>query len=380
MGKKLDSALAKIQKDYKINIRSAREVGKTKRLVLDSPSLNYIFSGGMPLGRILFVQGPESGGKSSIAIYLATQVQKKYEGKQTVVYLDYENTFEADHAEEMGLDVDNNLIVYQPDNAEDGFNMIRDLVASGEVGFVIVDSISGMASKAACEDAFSGFAGGKTASVIANGIRMLLPYLRNNECTLLFISQERANMNAMYGPDYKSTGGYAPGFYSTWKARITRTGDIIGANKELAGIEMRVRNGKNKVGIAKRDANLKLYFDRGIDSEEEYMDYLKVLDLVEQKGAYYSNSGWVADDGTVGVKVCGMDKLKEYLRANPKLYSRLKEQINQMISKNSQLDREQELSEEEIASGVWEDSDKLVLEDGTVVNSDGEIIEEPEKE
>lgn len=374
MGKKLDSALAKIQKDYKINIKSAREVGKIKRLVLDSPSLNYIFSGGMPLGRILFMQGPESGGKSSIATYIATQIQKKFEGKQAVLYLDYENTFDSDHAEEMGLNVDNDFIVIQPDNAEDGFNVIKDMVSSGEVGLVIVDSISAMASKAACEDAFSGFAGGKTASVIANGIRMLLPYLRNNDCTLIFISQERANMGAMYGPEYKATGGRAPAFYSSWSARVTRTGDILGANKELEGIEIRVRNTKNKVGIAKRDANLKLYFNRGIDSEEEYMDYLKVLGLVEQKGAYYSNSEWVADDGTVGVKVCGIDKLKEYLRENPKLYSRLKDQINQLISKHTELDNvEQELSEEEKASGAW---DTITLDDGTVINSNGEILEE----
>lgn len=374
MGKKLDSALAKIQKDYKINIKSAREVGKIKRLVLDSPSLNYIFSGGMPMGRILFIQGPESGGKSSIATYIATQVQKKLEGKQTVVYLDYENTFDAEHAEEMGLDVDNNFIAYQPSNAEDGFNMIKDLASSGEVGLVIVDSITAMSSKAALDDAFSGFAGGKTAAVIASGIRMLLPYLRNNDCTLLFISQERANMGAMYGPDFKATGGRAPAFYSSWSARVTRTGDILGADKELAGIEIRVRNTKNKVGIAKRDANLKLYFNKGIDSEEEYVDYLKVLGLVEQKGAYYSNSEWIADDGTVGVKVCGMDKLREYLKANPKLYSGLKEQVNQIISKHNNLDNvEQELSEEEVASGAW---DTITLDDGLVINNEGEVIED----
>lgn len=375
MGKKLDSVLAKVQKDYKLNIRSAREVGKIKRLVLDSPSLNYIFSGGMPLGRILFMQGPESGGKSSIATYIATQVQKKFEGKQTVLYLDYENTFDAEHAEEMGLDVDNNFIVFQPDNAEDGFNLIKDVAASGEVGLIIVDSISAMSSKAACEDAFSGFAGGKTAAVIASGIRMLLPYLRNNDCTLIFISQERSNIGAMYGPDFKATGGRAPAFYSSWSARVTRTGDIIGANKELAGIEIRVRNIKNKVGIAKRDANLKLYFDRGIDSEEEYMDYLKVLGLVEQKGAYYSNSEWIADDGTVGVKVCGMDKLKEFLKENPKLYSDLKDQVNQIISKHTELDNvEQELSEEEKASGAW---DTITMEDGMIINGEGEVLEDP---
>lgn len=356
MASKLDSIMEKIKKDYKIDIQSAREVGKIDRLVLDSPSLNYVFGGGLPLGRMLFLQGPESGGKSSISTYIATQVQKKYDKKRTVVYMDYEYTFDANHAEEMGLDVDHNFIVLQPDNGEDGFNIIRDLVNSGEVGLVIVDSVTAMSSKAACEDAFGGFSGGKTAAMIASGIRMLLPYLHNNNCSLIFISQERTNIGVMYGPDFKATGGRAPAFYSSWSARVTRTGDILGPDKELAGIEIRVRNIKNKTSIAKRDANLKLFFNKGIDSEEEYMDYLKMLGLVEQKGAYYSNPDWVADDGTVGMKVCGMEKLKEYLKANPNLYNSLKDKVNTLITKHTDMDNmEQELSEEEKASSAWDE-------------------------
>ena len=339
MGRKLDSVLANVQKNYKINITPARESGVIERLTLDSPSLNYCFGGGLPLGRIMMVHGQESGGKSSWCTYIASQVQKKYTGKNTVLYLDYEYAFDVSHGEEMGLDVDNNFILIRPTSAEDGFNAVRDLVDTGEIGLVVIDSITAVASKSAVEDAFSGFSGGKTAAVISSALKMLSPYLYNNKCSMILIAQERDNIGATYGPDFKVGTSRAPRYYSSWIARISRTGDITDPKtKELRGIEMRVRNTKNKVGIAKRDANLKLYFDSGINSDDEYIDYLKVLGLLTQRGAYYSNDEWVADDGTVGLKICGMEAVKEYLHKNPKLYASIKSKINELISGHSVLD------------------------------------------
>lgn len=345
MGKKLDNVLANIQKAYKINVTPARESGVIERLALDSPGMNFCFGGGLPLGRIIMLHGQESSGKSTICTYLATQVQKKYTGKNTVVYLDYEYTFDAEHAAEMGLDLDNNFILVRPSNGEDGFNMVRDLVDSGEVGLVVIDSITAVASKAACEDAFSGFSGGKNAAMISSALRMLAPYLYNNKCTLALVAQERDNIGAMYGPDFKVGTSRAPKFYSSWIARVSRTGDITDKDKGLIGIEMRIRNTKNKVGIAKRDANLKLYFAEGFRCDDEYVDYLKVLGLVEQKGAYYSNPDWVADDGTIGMKVCGLEAVKEWLNNNPKMYSRIKNDVNALICGHTVLDFEENESE-----------------------------------
>lgn len=366
MGKKLDSILAKVQKDYKVNISSARESGVIERLQLDSPGMNYCFGGGMPLGRIIMLHGEESSGKSTISEWLATQVQKKYDGKNTVVYLDYEYTFDSAHAEELGLDLDNNFILVRPTNGEDGFNLVRDLVDTGEVGLVVIDSITAVASKASCEDAFSGFAGGKNAGMISSALKMLAPYLYNNKCTMILIAQERDNIGAMYGPNFKVGTSRAPKFYSSWTARVSRTGDITDKDKGLIGIEMRVRNTKNKVGIAKRDANMTLYFAEGFRVDDEYVDYLKALGLVEQKGAYYSNSEWIADDGTVGMKVCGLEAVKDWLHANPKMYEKIKQQVTELICGHTILDNNNEDGDEETT----------VLEDGTVINSDGEIVEE----
>lgn len=354
---KLDSVLEKVKKSYKVAVLPAREAGKVEKLPLDSPSLNYIFKGGLPLGRMIFIQGPESGGKSSISTYLATQVQKHYEGKRTVLYLDYEYTADTSHMEEMGLDVDNNFVLLRPSSGEDGFNIIREAVDTGEIGLVILDSVSAVSSKAACEDAFGGFSGGKTASVIASGIRMLLPYLYNNQCTLILISQERMSMNVMYGPDYRGTGGRAPAFYSSWSGRVTRVGDILNSRKELCGLDIKVRNIKNKIGVPKREAHLKLYFDKGIDSDTEYVEFVKSLGMLEQRGAYYSSDTWTLDDGTVGFKVCGFDAVKEILNNNPKLYATIKQEVNNIILGHTLLDEQfaEVTEEEERALGVWDE-------------------------
>lgn len=339
MGRKLDAVLDKLQKTYKVDIPTARESGQLKRMPLDSISMNYILGGGWCHGKIYMFHGPEAGGKSSLCNYIASQIQKKYTGKNTVVYCDFEYSWDSIHATELGVDVDNNFILLRPLNGEDGFNMIKDLVDTGEVGLVIIDSITTIASKAQLDDSFGGFSGGKGAMVLANGLRLLNPYLYNNDCSLILVSQERVNLGVMYGPDFKSTGGRAPSYYSRFIARVSRTGDILDPKtKELIGIEIRVRNTKNQLSIPKRDANLKLYFKGGINSDDEYIDYLKTLGLIEQKGAYYSNPNWVADDGTIGMKVCGLDAVKEFLHKNPILYGKVKEELNNIVSNHTIMD------------------------------------------
>lgn len=157
-----------------------------------------------------------------------------------------------------------------------------------------------------------------------------------------YFSEGILSHNSMYGPDFKATGGYAPKYYSSWMARVTRTGDIVDPQtKELVGIEMRVRNIKNKIGIPKRDATLKLYFNGGIRSDDEYIDYLKALGLVEQKGAYYSNPSWISDDGVPGMKVCGLEAVKDWLHANPKMYEKVKVMVNERIAGHTSIDEEE---------------------------------------
>ena len=357
MASKLDSLLEKAHKSLGLDIRSADEQCEIERVPLDSPSLNYVFDGGFALGRAYLFSGPFSQGKTSICTYISSQMQKLYPQKK-VVYMDMEYAIDMNHARDLGLNGDpEHFVLLRPKCAEDLFNLIVDLSETGEVSLIVLDSLSSLESKSQTEDAFGGFGGSKGAAVVAAGMKRIIPYLHNNRVSLLMVAQERQNVGGgLFAPEFTiASAGKAPLYYSSWNARVTKTEELVGPNKDLIGIAIRVRNGKNKIGVAKRDANVKLYFKGGIDSESEYCDYLKLLGLVEQKGAYYSNPDWVADDGTVGMKVCGMEKLKEYLMSNPNLYAKIKQEVIKRITGQSTLDvkegEEEPMDEKEVA--LW---------------------------
>lgn len=334
---KLDSILAKAAKTMNLDIRSAREQCKEPRLFLDSCQMNYALGGGLVLGRAYMIYGPYSQGKTSIATYLASQVQKKSD-KKMVVYMDLEYTLDLDHCVEMGLDVDNNFIILRPKASEDVFNLIQELAESGEVGLIIIDSLTSMESKAQLEDSFGGFGGSKGAIVMSSGMKKIIPYLYVNKCTLLMIAQERQSIGQMYGPDFTiACGGKAPLFYSSWNSRVTRTGDIVDPEtKEVIGLEIRVRNTKSKLDNPKRDANLKLMFKNGIDSEEEYLDCLVNLGIVKKTGSMYEVEG---DPWGMG-KVRGIEAVKTFLRENKDIYEKVKTQVNEALMGHTIMDDE----------------------------------------
>ena len=197
MSKKLDAVLAKIQKDYKIEVKSAEETCKVDVIPTDSPSINYVLSGGIPLGRVLSVHGSYSSGKSSLAAYLGGQLQKKMpEGRRQILYFDLEYSFVPEFAQSFGLDTENNFIILQPTSGEDLFEIAKEIVDTGEVSMMVIDSISVISSKAQVEDPNKANFGA-AAKATSNGIRYLVPYLNKNKCTLYLIAQERDNVGCV---------------------------------------------------------------------------------------------------------------------------------------------------------------------------------------
>ena len=356
MGKAFDKVFSKLKEDYKVEAGTVEEVCKTPMLTLDSPSLNYIFGGGFPLGRVIMLHGKESGGKSTLSTYIASQVQKKYKGKNIVVYFDFERTFNEDHAKTLGLDVVNNFYIIEPDSAEDCFLQMKEVVDTGEVGLVVLDSIGAVSAKSLNEDPNKATFGA-VAKALSSGLKYILPTLDRNKCSLIMINQERASME-MYGPGYTLPGGTAIKYYSSWTGRLTKKEDIKDKN-EIKGIIMRVKNTKNKIANPFREALIKLYFDNGIDSEDESLDYLVSLGLVVQKGAWFSNEEW-------GMKVSGKNGMAQFLKERPELFEEVKKQINDIILGRNVLDDYQTVEKGEVLDngmetppsftedGVWE--------------------------
>lgn len=164
------------------------------------------------------------------------------------------------------------------------------------------------------------------------------------ENTHNYFSNGVLSHNSLYGADFKAAfSGKSVDYYSSWTARLTRVEDIKNKEGDLEGIIIKVRNTKSKVGIAKREAKVKLYFNKGIDSDDEYLDYLKTLGLIEQRGAWFYNEEW-------GMKVAGKNGVADFLHERPELYEKVKKQVNDLICGHTVLDNEEDKTEEEVWS------------------------------
>lgn len=164
------------------------------------------------------------------------------------------------------------------------------------------------------------------------------------ENTHNYFSNGVLSHNSLYGADFKAAfSGKSVDYYSSWTARLTRVEDIKNKEGDLEGIVIKVRNTKSKVGIAKREAKVKLYFDKGIDSDDEYLDYLKTLGIIEQRGAWFYNEEW-------GMKVAGKNGVADFLHERPELYEKVKKQVNSLICGHTVLDNEENKTEEEVWS------------------------------
>lgn len=334
--KSIASVLGKLKGAFKEAVVDVKVVGTVPRLFLESPSLNFMFGGGFGKGRIYEFYGPESSGKSTLATYIAGEIQKKND-RPIVVYMDFEHSFEEAFANKLGLSTDDsNFIILHPENGEIGFQLLKELITQLPIGLVIIDSVAATSSAEQVNDAFKANFGA-TAKVYSNGLKFINPYLARYGTSLILINQERANVGVIYGPTTTTPGGYAVKYYSSWRGRITRV-DYIKDKGIITGIVCAVKNKKNKgLGVPFREAELRLSFADGFDSDGEYMQFIVNLGLVNQGGAWFSNEEW-------GMKVQGRDGVLEFLRARPELFEEVKKKINDLLCKETVLDAENEIS------------------------------------
>ena len=361
---KVDSVLEKIRLKHADAFANVSDRGVIKGFSLDSPQLNFLFGGQFPKGRIIELFGPESSGKSSMANFFAMQVQKYYIERPMVVYIDFERTFSEKYAVEMGVDTSEDKFIFlQPLTGEEAFQVCKELIESLPIGLIVWDSIGATPSVSQMEDAFKATYGG-TANVLASGLKMLNPYISKYETTLVFINQERAMIGG-FSPVPGATntpGGFARKFYASSRNRVTRI-ETLKRGTEAVGIKMKVRNVKSKIGNPYREAILDLYWDHGIDSDNEYMTF--ILDLLcTKEGQSYCNPDWLMIDQKTGemvpMKIRGRDNtiafLTEYFKEHPEDYEEAKKNVNKLICGQTVLDKEQvELSEEELEEPTEEE-------------------------
>jgi recombination protein RecA len=323
----------------------------------------------------------------------AAKIRTDFADKQVVIYLDYERTFDPEYAVALGLNCDeDHFILIQADSLEDGFNMIDPMVKSGSICCVIFDSDAAAPTNLDNESEVgsTGFNGAKGANTLKEVYKHFNILASNYLTPLLVVSQERANMNVMsHLPS--QTGGTAIKFFSSTRNRITKIDELKDTNGNDAGIQIRVRNYKNKTGTPWRDAIMNLYFDRGFDSDAEYFDFLSEFGLITKgNGGVYSADFWNESTGVPTGKIRGAANALAWFQdpAHRDIYEQLKVKVNEKLMSKNELDADTVDPEKneiaEIAKEKNMSAEKLAEEALKAANAEKaleqEVIENPGEE
>ena len=322
--KALDTALAQIEK--------AHGKGAVMRLG-DKPEMNVeaiptgslaldaaLGIGGVPKGRIIEIYGPESSGKTTLALHILAQCQKM--GGE-VAFVDAEHALDPVYAAALGVDTDN-MLVSQPDTGEQALEITDALVRSGAVDVVVVDSVAALTPRAEIEGEMGDTFVGLQARLMSQALRKLAGTISKTNCVVIFINQLRMKIGVMYGNPETTTGGNALKFYSSVRLDVRRV-ESIKDGSNVVGNKTRVKVVKNKVAPPFREAHFDIMYGEGIAKWGELVDLAVQLDIVQKSGSWFSMG-----DERIGQ---GKDSVKAYLQNNPEIAERVEAEVRANLHK-----------------------------------------------
>ena len=330
--KALDAALAQIEKQF--GKGAVMRLGQHSTLNVEaiptgSLSLDIALGiGGVPKGRIIEIYGPESSGKTTVALHVVAECQKR---GGSAVFIDVEHALDPNYAKALGVDIDS-LLVSQPDTGEQALEIAEALVRSGAVDIVVVDSVAAMVTKAEIEGEMGDSHVGVQARLMSQGLRKLTGAIGKSNCVAIFINQLREKIGVMYGNPETTPGGRALKFYSSVRLDVRRI-EQLKSGGEVVGNRTRVKVVKNKVAPPFREAEFDIMYGQGISREGEILDAAVKLDIIEKSGSWFSYNGTKIGQGR--------DNAKEFLRQNPELGEEVAAQVMANADKllNSKIGR-----------------------------------------
>jgi len=306
--KVLKLALDKIEKDYgKGSVMMLGDKQKEKMDVISTGSIGLDMAlgvGGLPAGRIVEIYGPESSGKTTIAIHTIAQSQKK---GGICAIIDAEHAFDANYARKLGVDVDN-LIISQPDYGEQGLEIADRLISSGAVDVVVIDSVAALVPKGELEGEMGESKMGLQARLMSQALRKLTATISRTGCCCIFINQLREKIGVMFGNPETTTGGNALKFYASVRLDIRRVSQIKDGDV-ASGNRTRVKVVKNKVAPPFRQVEFDIIFGEGISKVGEIIDMGVELGILQKSGSWFAYG-----DSKIGQ---GRDSVKQFLNDNP---------------------------------------------------------------
>ena len=271
--------------------------------------------GGYPRGRVIEIYGPESSGKTTLTLHAIAECQKK---GGIAAFIDAEHAFDRIYAEKLGVDI-KELIISQPDHGEQALEIADNLIRSGAVDIVVIDSVAALTPKSEIEGEMGDSKMGLHARLMSQALRKLTASISKTNCTVFFINQLREKIGVMFGNPETTTGGNALKFYASVRLDIRRSTQIKNGDAQVMGNKTRVKVVKNKVSPPFKQAEFQIMYGMGINQEGEILDYGNKLGLVDKSGAFYK-----LDGETIGQ---GKTKASLFLKENAKVKNKLVKEI-----------------------------------------------------
>jgi len=321
--KALDIAVGQIEKQFgkgsimRLGQRGA--IAPVEVIPTGAISIDYALGvGGMPRGRVVEIYGPESSGKTTLALHVIAEAQR---AGGMAAFVDAEHALDAQYAQKLGVDVDN-LLVSQPDNGEQALEIVEVLIRSGGVDVVVVDSVAALVPKAEIEGEMGEAQMGLQARLMSQALRKLTGVVSKSKTTLIFINQLREKIGVMFGNPETTTGGRALKFYASVRVDIRRIASIKDGDLVIGG-RTRVKIVKNKMAPPFREAEFDIMYGQGISREGDLLDLAVDKRIIEKSGAWFAYGGERLGQGR--------ENAKQFLKENPDIRQIIEERVRKEL-------------------------------------------------
>ena len=319
--KALDAALAQIEKQFgKGSVMKLGDTGANMNIeTVPTGSLSLDIAlglGGIPKGRIVEIYGPESSGKTTVALHMVAEVQKR---GGIAGFIDAEHALDPVYARNIGVDIDN-LYISQPDNGEQALEITETMVRSGAVDIIIVDSVAALVPKAEIDGDMGDSHVGLQARLMSQALRKLTGVISKSNCSVIFINQLREKVGVMFGNPETTTGGRALKFYSSIRLDVRRI-EALKQSGEVIGNRTRIKVVKNKIAPPFKEAEFDIMFGKGISREGDILDLAAANNIINKSGAWYAYEGEKIGQGR--------ENAKQYLREHPEIMEEVDRKVRE---------------------------------------------------
>lgn len=340
--KALDAAIAKLEKDFgKGAVMKLGESGahvSVETVPTGCLSLDLALGlGGVPKGRVIEVYGPESSGKTTVALHMISEVQKR---GGIAGFIDAEHALDPVYAKNIGVDIDE-LYISQPDSGDQALEIAETMVRSGAIDIIVIDSVAALVPKQEIEGDMGDSHVGLQARLMSQALRKLTPVISKSNCVVIFINQLREKVGVMFGNPETTTGGRALKFYASVRMDVRRI-ETLKQNGEIVGNRTRIKIVKNKIAPPFKEAEFDIMFGKGISKEGDILDLAVKCDLVSKSGAWFAYNG-----DKIGQ---GRENAKTYLSEHPEIMEELEQNIRAHYHIGAEGDMEE--TEEAAAEGI----------------------------